>query len=142
MATRETGPNGFQTELLDAFKAEKIRAFHISEKFSSGIVDIYAKPIGWPVCWIELKFNTSVGQMIDLSALQRRFLKEEQEAGNYSAWCVCVQIERGKVWEMYAGTNPYQTHVQPSNLVQTRRIGQQWDVKRLLRHISADCETS
>lgn len=139
MATSE---HDFQTELLAAFKIEKIRAYHISEKFASGVVDIYAKPVGWPTVWIELKFQTSAGQAIPLTPLQRRFLQEEREVGNYTAWCVCVQKEKGKVWEMYAGTNPHQTHVHPFNLVQTRHIGQQWDVNKLLSCISSGCGVS
>ena len=126
----------FRQELLkDARKLGCHAEPNVSD-FDIGRPDCFIKAPGYFTTWIELKFIRSVGRKINLTAQQRNWSRKHQLVGGVVGWAVCVK-PRDCYWELYMGVNFDATHVEDGVLIQTKGIGENWDVHKLVRSICA-----
>ena len=121
----------FQTELLKAFQKMGWHAFKVAKLSFGGVPDIYVKAPGYPSVWLELKYGR-----LNLSPLQRQWMKKEQKAGGKVGWAVCEKIDRE--WHLYMGTDPDVVLWRQGTWVQTRGVGEPWHVHNILHAIAGD----
>jgi hypothetical protein len=97
----------FRTELVDEMKKANWHVVTIGKSpFMIGVPDLYIHVPDMQGLWLELKYEraTRTGQVpVKLSPFQRKFLRDEQKAGGYAGWAVCVQD--GMLWNLFAGTD-------------------------------------
>ena len=135
--------SGFRTEFLHRLIDLKYHAFSINDRFVSGIPDVWASGELYHG-FVELKMRPMPKRpetpiKLNLSDPQRRFLKDEKEAGGRSAWILCVKGNRE--WFYYAGTDENVEHVEQNSWVVRRRHGEILDVNTLLNHINTPKST-
>lgn len=122
----------FQTELLLAMHRQGWHAFKITTPFMVGVPDLYVKAPLRPPVWIELKYMVRPGT-IQLTALQRKFMRDERKVGGRAGWAVCVQNS-----DLYVGDNPDIVSIGKDSalyLLQHRSHGEEWNVQAILERI-------
>ena len=100
----------FQNFLLKLGKAEeKTRVFKCSDRFVSGIPDLYCCSNGISG-WIELKYDTKKFKVFpykinpDLTELQKKFIRDELRAGGIAGWALGFEMDEEQ-W-VKIGSNP------------------------------------
>ena len=128
----------FKTELINHTRERYPRShiFAVTDKFMSGVPDVYAKVIdhevSLPSMWLELKFlkifkgPVTHNYPVNLTALQRRWIGKENEAGGFGVWVLCVKV--GKEEFLYASRRGHAERTSVVNLAATRRAGTPWDI--------------
>jgi hypothetical protein len=122
----------FQTELLIEMRRQGWHCFKITTPFMIGVPDLYIKAALRPPVWLELKYMKSPGK-VDLTPLQRKFMRDENKVGGRAGWAVCV--EGG---HLYVGANPDIISLSDHNslyLLQHRERGEAWNVQAILERI-------
>lgn len=127
----------FQSELLQEFKKLKARATKVSDRFKSGPLDIQFTMNGFS-CWLECKFETLPKMTktmisVDMSTLQRQFMKKEQEAGGYAACGVCVKDKRSEY--LFLTSDHGQESFCQGEWQFTKNHGEKWDVAAIAQWI-------
>jgi len=132
----------FDKEFRDALKSFGAHTFKCSSVFGSGFPDNYSCLNGTSL-WTELKFMKeppalgTTNLQIGLTPLQRKFIREEQEAGGRAGWCLCVKMKIG-LWNYYSGGNSRVLSVSQNDFVTSRKGGEQLDVKKIIAAIISD----
>jgi hypothetical protein len=70
---------------------------------------------------------------VNLTAMQRKFMRDERKVGGRVGWAVCT--EGG---HLYAGANPDVISIGPLHYLQYRLPGEVWNVNALLERIISD----
>jgi len=130
----------FKKELLDSLGGMGYHAHSVSEKFQSGIPDIWVS--GRELRgWVELKYATmpKMGKTpikLNLSVLQRKHLRDEQRSGGECGWILCVKD--GRRWLYYAGSDYAKEQVNQEDFTVVRKYGEALKSEELLRKIRKD----
>lgn len=122
----------FQTELLIAMRRQGFHAFKITTPFMVGVPDLYVKAWLRPPVWIELKYIKSPTGKVELTPLQRKFMRDEHKVGGRAGWAVCTGND------LYAGNNTEIVSIGPLHWLQHRAPGEEWNVQALLERIIND----
>lgn len=126
----------FQTELLDEMRKAGWHALKVAKLSFAGVPDLYVKSPSHAPVWIELKFekfrpsHSTIGVPLNLSPLQRQFLRKEQEVFGYAGWALCVGHHRA--WDLYAGHHSTDSWISNTHHIQRRQVGEKWDITSIL----------
>lgn len=132
MANNETA---FRQELLNGFWDQHYHAHSVSEKFQSGIPDVWCSAGRRWRGWLELKFETLPKKTdtlirVRLSELQRKYLRDERKSGGECGWILCVKGHRE--WFYFVGADEKVAEVCQDEWVMRRKFGEILDVNFLL----------
>lgn len=139
---KETGTGGFQSELVDAAKAEGGHAFKMSNRFLVGVPDLFVKLPIYQSCFIECKREDwpkmpGTALRIALTPKQRAHLRAAQKAGQPAGWVVAFERGRGE-FELLAGTDSEAETTTQDHVIQRgihRARGQPWPIEQIVRRI-------
>ena len=128
----------FQSELLTQMRQEGFHAFKITTPFMKGVPDLYVKAPGYQACWIELKYEPRILKSglvhLELTPLQRKFIRDQHHVGGKAGWAVCVR--NSTACDMFAGQDPYiEDIIVPNFYVCSRANGLFWDIHKLVETI-------
>jgi hypothetical protein len=122
----------FQQEWMKDARNQGCHAVRVADMYKIGTVDMYVKAGGKRGKWIENKYSRSMNRDMNISPMQRQFLKKEQRAGGDAGWMCCVEIEPSKRWEIWVGDNPDAKYAHEGMFIGTRMRGDKWPVLRCL----------
>jgi len=138
----------FRTEILEASRKLSYGwASALPSIFQAGLPDVVLQCKGWPTLFLELKFlerSPSDSYALNLTPGQRLSMRRIIEAGGHAAWALCVKvrIKPGPRWVLLASRDWItQTASLERHLVQTRLIGEEWDMERLLNRCARSAES-
>lgn len=102
----------FEQSLLKQIKENhgtKAHAFKVATQFKKGVLDVYTKLPDFPTLWVELKFKkvgpNTTSVKIELTELQRNFMRKEQKAGGNAGWMLYIVDSRGNSY-IVASSDP------------------------------------
>jgi hypothetical protein len=132
----------FQTELLETMRKAGWHAFKVAKISVGGVPDLYVKAPGEPAVWMELKFekfhpgHSVSGVPVNLTPLQRQFMRKEQQVGGHAGWVICTSPGGShRSWDVYAGHNYEITRATPTYHVDRRIVGEKWKIERIVEAI-------
>lgn len=114
----------------------------ISDRFNIGIPDLWCC-YGGIGCWLEFKYLKAPAKpetplKVDMTALQREFIRKEQRAGGNCGWVLGVKFTT-TTWRLYAGNSPDVISVGQDSFIQRRKRGEMWDIARVMEVVSGIC---
>jgi hypothetical protein len=127
----------FQTELLTQMRQQGWHAFKVTTPFMAGVPDLYVKAPGLPACWIELKYQIAKGRAIpiNLSVLQRKFIRDEHKSGGKAGWAICLrQVDH---WVLYGSNQEDDEEVTREHFIDSRLAGRPWSIQKLMEALCA-----
>jgi hypothetical protein len=100
-------PEGrFKRQVLAAAKKCGCHAFPNAAEYDRGKPDIFIQHPDWPGVWIELKVDASPHRKLQLSPLQRHWMKQHQTAKGFVAALSLVQKGPHGVPSVYVTMDP------------------------------------
>ena len=106
---------------------------------TTGRADLYIAVPGWRSLWLEVKVENWPKRgnviMVNLTALQRKFIRDLQKAGKHAGWAVVVRHPATQNRHMFIGTHPDTTNITPNDPMSTIRLrrGGQWSLDFIMR---------
>lgn len=126
------------------------RHVYCTRDFGNGIPDLYVR--AHQGVWIELKFAIGykrpdkIEMPLKLSALQRKFIRDEQKAGGYAGWMLCVKdwsfehVKSNTNWLVFTGIDANVESVLIDEYTWARGRGEQWGANYLVDKIISEIE--
>lgn len=96
----------------------------LATPYMGGVLDLYTKIPGFPSMWVELKYVKRESKIpsplrpvkLELTELQRNFIRLEQAAGGNAGWMAAIEWSSG-VSIICSGHDPDCQYLQPDDIM-------------------------
>lgn len=121
--------------MIKDLRAGGWKVYKLQSGMGYTILDVFATHPYWGPVWIECKTVGTVNQQIELTALQRKEMRE-LNASNCLAVCA-IGMNDGRDQLMFLTPNHEETHVKRGTTAELRRLhGEKWDADLFGRKIN------